>query len=95
MHRKEHRQNGVQATVEVNRNILCSLNSFCLKTGIAVDYTKALQYHLNPNPLSICLVDGRNRSNKKSDFKDVVLKPVKNLTLEELRVCAVQWLSWI
>ena len=71
--------------MEVNRNILGALNSFCLKTGVAVDYEKALQYPLSPVPLSICYADGRKRSNQKSDLKNVLLNPVKNPSFEEVK----------
>lgn len=49
-----------------------------------MNYKKALENPFNPNSLSICLVDGRNLPNKKSNLKDVLLKSLKNLTLEEV-----------
>ena len=76
---------GGQATVEVNRNILGALNSFSLKTGVAVDYKKALGYPLNPCPLSICHADGRKRSNKKSDLKDILLGDATSLSAPEIQ----------
>lgn len=76
---------GGQATVEVNRNILGALNSFSLKTGVAVDYKKALVYPLNPCPLSICHADGRKRSNKKSDLKDILLDHETCLTASDVQ----------
>ena len=73
---------GAQETVEVNRNIFGALNSFSLKTGVVIDYKKALMYPLNPCPLSICHADGRKRSNEKSDLKDILLNNADNLSLE-------------
>ena len=70
----KNKKTGAQTTVEANRNILGALNSFSLKTGIAVDYRKALKYSLNPSPLSICHACGRKRSNIKSVLKDILLK---------------------
>ena len=55
-----------------------------LKTDIVVDFKKSLEYPPNPSPLRICHGDGRKRLNKKSDQKDIHLKPVKNLSLEKL-----------
>lgn len=56
---------------------------------------KALENPLNPNPLSMCLVHGRNLSNKKSDLKDVLLKSLKNPTLEEVEtMCNVQYIVY-
>ena len=78
------KKNGVQATVEVNRNILGALNSFSLKTNVAVDYRKALKYPLNPCPLSICHADGKKRSTQKSDLKNILLKSVDNLSMHEI-----------
>ena len=43
----KNEKNDIQATVEVNKNILGALNSFFLKTGFAVDYKKALVNPLN------------------------------------------------
>ena len=77
-------KSGVQATVEVNRNIR-ALNSFSIKTGVAVDYQKALKYPLNPCPLSICHADGMKRSNKKSDLKEILLETVHDLSLQEIK----------
>ena len=75
----------MHVTVEVNRNIFGALNPFSLKTGVAVDYKKALMYPLNPCPLSICHADGRQRSNEKSDLKDIPLNNANNLFLEEIK----------
>ena len=41
------KKNDIQATVEVNKNILGALNSFGLKTGFSKDYKKALENPLN------------------------------------------------
>ena len=78
-------KSGAQATIEVNRNILGALNSFSLKTGIAVNYKKALAYPLNPCPLSISHADGRKRSNKKSDLKEILIGQMKNLSSEQIQ----------
>ena len=78
------KKNGAQATVEVNRNILGALNSFSLKTNVAVDYEKALKYPLNPCPLSICHADGKKRSTNKADLKKIVLKSADNLSMHEI-----------
>ena len=79
------KKNGVQGTVEVNRNILGALNSFSLKTNIAVDYKKALKYPLSPCPLSISHADGRKRSNQKSDLKDILLNSSDELPLDRIK----------
>ena len=79
------KKNGVQATVEVNRNILGALNSFSLKTNVAVDYKKALKYPLSPCPLSISHPDGRKRSTRKSDLKDIFLKSVDEIPLHKIK----------
>ena len=76
---------GGQATVEVNRNILGALNSFSLKTGVAVDYQKALVCPLNPCPLSIRHTDGRKRSNKKSDLKEILLDDETCLSASDIQ----------
>lgn len=61
----------------VNRFIISALNSFCLKTGITLDYKKALEYPLNSSPLSICHADQQKQSNKKPDLKNILLKTCK------------------
>ena len=78
----KNKKKGVQATMEVNRNILAALKSFCLKRGISVEYKKALGYPLNPNALSICHADSQKRSNRKSDIKNTLFKLVNNFSLE-------------
>lgn len=79
------KKNGVQGTVEVNRNILGALNSFSLKTNVAVDYKKALKYPLSPCPLSISHADGRKRSTRKSDLKEILLNSADELPLDRIK----------
>ena len=80
----KNKKNDDQVTMEVNRNILGALKSFCLKKVISVEYKKALGYPLNPNALNICHPDGQKRPNKNSDTKNILFKPVKNFSLEEV-----------
>ena len=79
----KNKKYGAQAKVEVNINIIGALNSFCLKTGIAVDYKKAFKFPINQSLLSICHADGRKQASKKSDLKGI-LKSVQNLLLEKV-----------
>ena len=81
---KLKRPNGEETVVEVNRIIHGALNAFSLRTGMAVDYEKALAYPLNPCPLSLCHADGKKRSTKKSALKDILLKPAVSLTPQTL-----------
>lgn len=48
----KNQQNGIQTTLEVNKNILGALNFFCFKTAIVVNHKKALEYPLNLNTLN-------------------------------------------
>ena len=45
----------------VNKNILRTLKSFRLKTGIVTGYKKAFEYPFNWSPLSTCMANGQKR----------------------------------
>lgn len=57
----KNNKNGVQATMAVNKNILRTLKSFRLKTGIVTGYKKAFEYPFNWSPLSTCIANGQKR----------------------------------
>lgn len=62
------KKDGKTKIAEVNRNILGTLNSYSLKTGRPVDFSKALQYPLTPIPLSICNADQTENSHSKRSY---------------------------
>jgi len=71
-------KDGKTKVIEVNRSILSALNSYSLKSGIAVDFQEALEYPLCPIPLSICNADSTRRFTAKSKLKDSLLTGVTN-----------------
>ena len=70
----------VQATVEVNRNILGSLLAFSTANERAIDLTAALTYPLSPIPLSLATGDGYRRETSKSKLTYVL---TEGLTLKD------------
>ena len=54
-----------------------------MKTGVAIDFKKALAYPLCPVPLSISNADGTKRSTAKSKLKDIILSEVPNENPDE------------
>ena len=55
----------VQATVEVNRNILGSLLAFSIANERVIDLVAALTYPLSPRPLSRATGDGYRGKHQK------------------------------
>ena len=66
-------------TAEVNRSILSTLNSYIIKSAVALDFRQLLQYPLCPVPLSICNGDGTRRCTNKSKLKELLLIGVGSL----------------
>ena len=66
-------KDGKTITAEVNRSILSALNSYSIKSTVALDFRKILEYPLCPVPLSICNGDGTRRRTSKSKLKEVLL----------------------
>ena len=72
-------KDGKTKTAEVNRSILSALNSYSIKSAVALDFRQLLQYPLCPVPLSICNGDGTRRRTNKSKLKESLLIGVGSL----------------
>ncbi|KAG1711251.1 hypothetical protein GQR58_002553 [Nymphon striatum] len=66
----------VQATVEVNRNILGSLLAFSISNERVIDLPAALTYPLSPIPLSLATADGHRRKTSKSKLTSLLIDGV-------------------
>ena len=58
---------------EANWSILSALNSYSIKSAVALDFRQLLQYSLCPASLSICTDDRSRRRTNKSKLKKVLL----------------------
>ena len=65
----------------MNRSILSALNSYSIKSEVALDFRQLLQYPLCLVPLSICNGDSTRRRTNKSRLTEVMLICVVSLAL--------------
>ena len=70
---------GKTKTAEVNWSILSALNSYSIKSAVALDFRQLLHYPLCLVPLSIFNGDGSRRRTSKSKLKEVLLIGVGSL----------------
>ena len=71
--------NGKTKIAEVSRSILSALNSYSIKSAVALDFRQLLQYPLCLVPLSIFNGDGTRRRTNKNKIKEVLLIDAESL----------------
>ena len=72
-------KDGKTKIAEMNRSILSVLNSYSIKSAVALDFRQLLQYPLCPVPLSTCNGDGTRHRTNKSKLKELLLIGVGSL----------------
>ena len=74
--------------------ILSALNSYSIKSAVALDFRQLLQYPLCPVPLSICNGDGTRRRTNKSKLKESLLIGVGSLDKSVLASFQKMFIGW-
>ena len=64
----------MQASVEINRNILGALLAFSVKNERPISLSAALAYPLSPLPLSLATGDGKRRETSKSKLTSILIE---------------------
>ena len=65
-------KNNKQRTMEVNRDILSWLVNLSVRSGMVINYEKAMEYPLSPVPLRIATAEGSRRTTSKSKLLDII-----------------------
>ena len=64
-------KNNKQRIIEVNRDILSWLVNLSVRSGMVINYEKAMEYPLSPVPLRIATAEGGRRTSK-SKLLDII-----------------------
>ena len=66
------KKNKKQRTIEVNRDILSWLVNLSVRSGMVINYEKAMEYPLSPVPLSIATAEGGRCTTSMSKLLDIM-----------------------